>query len=69
MTYFLDDGSTSVRSMKFAIAPFSHNIDFNTPGVYVVESQLKNKSKTSCAFAIQVVDKDYIDNIINYQKP
>jgi hypothetical protein len=39
-----------------------HNIDFNVPGVYVVE--IKNYNGNGDKFTIQVVEKDYINNII-----
>jgi len=40
----------------------THEINFNIPGIYIVKI---NHSKISDSFAIQVVDADYIDNIIN----
>ena len=65
IVYYMDDGSKQLISMKSTTFSFSHDIDFNTPGVYVVESKYYNKKNPGIAFAIQVVDKDYIDNILN----
>jgi len=47
---------------KSYINCISHDIDFNVPGIYIVTF---NHYKRSDSFAIQVVEVDYIDNIIN----
>ena len=41
-----------------------HEIDFNVPGTYIVTVY---NAMLSDNFAIQVVAKDYVDNIINQQ--
>jgi len=63
--YFHSNGPPEKRPMDHYFIKFVHEIDFNTPGVYVVESQHAYKIRASCSFAIQVVDRDYIDNLIN----
>ena len=63
VTFSFSNGSPIVNAMDFTVVSIRHEIDFNTPGVYVVETRFKN-SDIMATFAIQVVDKDYIDNII-----
>ncbi|PKM73754.1 MAG: hypothetical protein CVU91_01505 [Firmicutes bacterium HGW-Firmicutes-16] len=54
-------GSTVDMSDKISIS-VTHNIDFNKPGVYQV---VLTNGNFPCSFAIQVISKDYIEDLNN----
>ena len=62
--FLFSDKSTRIYSMydNLPTLRISHEIDFNIPGVYIVKI---NNYKNDDSFAIQVVEADYIDNIIS----
>lgn len=64
--YFMDDDTLLSRPLNTSILPtitISHEIDFNVPGVYVVKIYVNGRG--SDTFAIQVVDINYVNDIIN----
>jgi hypothetical protein len=54
VNYILKGKSKTTADMWDKYITVSHNIDFNKPGVYVVELKRHN---TSCKFPIQVIDR------------
>jgi len=66
LTFHMSDFTKGVDPMYECYNRISHNIDFNVPGVYVVEVMHYNGEWiTGDKYTIQVVEKDYIDNLIN----
>jgi len=63
--FFMSDRTTEVLLMKDLVnsVRLSHEIDFDASGVYVV--RITNHNGKGDSFAIQVVEADYIDNIIS----
>lgn len=52
VVYFSKDGTKSIEEMTSQFLTISHNVDFNTPGVYVVEII---SGKVKCRFPIEVI--------------
>jgi hypothetical protein len=67
MTYSMSSGPDYVFKMdgwdNQGYERIKYDIDFNMPGVYVVE--VMNYNGNGDKFTVQVVEKDYINNIIN----
>ena len=63
ITLYFSNGSPRIYRMDEQLYRIVNNIDFSVTGVYVVDVIGVNGNDDK--FAIQVVDADYIDNIIN----
>jgi len=55
-------GEETIKTYLMESCRVVHKIDFNKPGSYMVK--VYNSSGNEVTFAIQVVDAEYIDNII-----
>ena len=68
LTFHMSFGTKYVDPIEWWEERIRYNIDFDVPGVYVVEvMHYKGSDKwiASDKYTIQVVEKDYIDNLIN----
>ena len=59
VNYILKGNSKTAEDMVDRYITVSHHIDFNKPGVYVVELK---RGTALCKFPIQVIDKKWVGN-------